>query len=131
MTPGTYLRKRREAAGLELADVALMLPTEPHMDALGRAEWLRQIEADQAPIGINVIAALRYAFAFDASVLQRLGDIRMKPSLAAPRICRVCACSQHDACVGGCAWVDVDLCSSCAPIAGTAALVPPPERAAA
>jgi len=29
------------------------------------------------------------------------------------QICRVCGCSQEDACEGGCSWVEKDLCSSC------------------
>jgi len=37
---------------------------------------------------------------------------------AAPRACRVCGCTEHDACLhpGGrpCAWVGADLCSVCA-----------------
>ena len=30
------------------------------------------------------------------------------------RRCRVCGCSEHDACPGPCAWVEEDLCSRCA-----------------
>lgn len=30
------------------------------------------------------------------------------------RTCRVCGCSQFDACPGGCYWVEADLCSRCA-----------------
>jgi len=30
------------------------------------------------------------------------------------RACRVCHCTQDDACLGGCAWFDADLCTSCA-----------------
>jgi len=29
------------------------------------------------------------------------------------RKCRVCGCTSHHACVGGCTWVDQDLCSKC------------------
>lgn len=28
--------------------------------------------------------------------------------------CRICGCSWHNACPGGCYWVEVDLCSKCA-----------------
>lgn len=28
--------------------------------------------------------------------------------------CRVCGCSDDDACPGGCYWVEPDLCSACA-----------------
>ena len=99
MSPGTYLRKRREAADLSVDDVAAMLPTEPRTAALSRAEWLRRIEADVVPIGNDVAAALRYAFAFDASVLRRLEDLRTSPGLPEPRLCRICACSEYDACL--------------------------------
>lgn len=30
------------------------------------------------------------------------------------RYCRVCGCSEHDACEGGCSWAGADLCSECA-----------------
>lgn len=30
-------------------------------------------------------------------------------------ICRECGCSDNNACLGGCYWVQPDLCSSCAP----------------
>jgi hypothetical protein len=29
------------------------------------------------------------------------------------RVCRVCGCSEFNACPGGCAWVEEDLCSTC------------------
>lgn len=28
--------------------------------------------------------------------------------------CRICGCSDRDACAGSCAWVEPDLCSTCA-----------------
>jgi hypothetical protein len=28
--------------------------------------------------------------------------------------CRICGCTQNNACVGGCYWVEKDLCSKCA-----------------
>jgi hypothetical protein len=28
--------------------------------------------------------------------------------------CRVCGCTDNDACEEGCYWVEADLCSSCA-----------------
>lgn len=114
MLPGNYLRLRREAAGLSIEAVALMLPTEPHVELAARATWLRQIEAGEAPIGNNVIAALKSAFRFDASVLRRLDDLRRTPGLSAPRICRRCACTEYDPCRDRlCHWVAADLCSSC------------------
>jgi hypothetical protein len=29
-------------------------------------------------------------------------------------VCRVCGCTNAQACAGGCFWVEEDLCSSCA-----------------
>lgn len=31
-----------------------------------------------------------------------------------PRTCRVCGCTDDDACFPPCSWVEVDLCSACA-----------------
>lgn len=30
------------------------------------------------------------------------------------QVCRVCGCTQDNACAGGCCWVEEDLCSRCA-----------------
>ena len=30
------------------------------------------------------------------------------------RTCRVCGCTDDEACEGGCTWVEEDLCSRCA-----------------
>lgn len=120
ITPGTYLRLRREAAGLSIEDVAGVIATVPHMDALGRAGWLRLVEADETPIGADVIDTLRNVFRFDQVVLMDLDDIaRGATVVPAPRLCRLCACSENDACIDpvthiGCAWVAAELCSACA-----------------
>lgn len=29
------------------------------------------------------------------------------------RRCRVCGCTQFNACLGGCYWIEEDLCSKC------------------
>ena len=29
-------------------------------------------------------------------------------------VCRVCGCTEYNACEGGCWWVEEDLCSACA-----------------
>lgn len=73
-TPGTYLRQRRQAAGLSIDDVAGRIGTIPHVSALTRAEWLRLVEADQAPIGGDVLHALRAAFPFNQRTLLALGQ---------------------------------------------------------
>jgi hypothetical protein len=128
MSPGTYVQLRREAAELSIDDVAMMLPTEPHVDVLARAAWLRTIEADAAPIGIDVISALRYAFAFDAFVLSELDYLRKYPgTIPEPMVC--------ERCDDGCWWKRPGLCSSCPddPADDSAEEVPHPvnDRAAA
>ncbi len=35
------------------------------------------------------------------------------------RVCRVCGCSELNACEGGCSWVEKDLCSACIDILST------------
>lgn len=34
---------------------------------------------------------------------------------AGVRACRVCGCTDDEACEGGCGWVEDDLCSECVP----------------
>lgn len=38
----------------------------------------------------------------------------LEKALAAQRRCRVCGCTERNACPGGCHWVEWDLCSECA-----------------
>jgi len=40
---------------------------------------------------------------------------KIKQLLKQERTCRVCGCTDDQACEGGCHWVEDDLCSSCAP----------------
>lgn len=121
MTPGAYLRKRREAAGLTLEDVAIRVGTMPPVSARTRGEWLATIEADAAPIAIATAFALRDCFRFDPHVLDALitlhaGHLATEPAM--PQLCRECGCSWHDPCLGrdltGCAWVagDPTLCTA-------------------
>ncbi|MCP3729285.1 XRE family transcriptional regulator [Sphingomonas sp. MG17] len=139
-SPGTYLRKRREAQCLSIDDVAAIFGTVPSVPLATRAAMLESIEADLTPIDDSVITALRKAtelgsFRFDPNVLIRLIDMRAgSPLLSnAPRLCRTCACSENDACVEGwpaatCGWRDdeVDLCTACGPDDGDAGEETPP-----
>jgi hypothetical protein len=38
-----------------------------------------------------------------------IADVVLEPS------CRICGCTEENACEGGCSWVEADLCSACAP----------------
>lgn len=42
------------------------------------------------------------------------GSRTLRMAANAVRVCRVCHCTDDDACLGGCAWFDVDLCTTCA-----------------
>ncbi len=116
MTPGAYLKHRRTAAGLDLHDVAAALATEPRLAEHARASWIERIEADIVPMSFTTIVALRRAFRFDLDVLAQLAAIAMHSPVEPPRLCRICACSEADPCLGhrgACSWIDEDLCSAC------------------
>lgn len=76
MTPGTYLKLRRQAAGLSVDDVAGLVHTAPHLGAFDRSAWIGRIESDVAAISPDVVRALASAFRFDRRVLLRLIDLR-------------------------------------------------------
>jgi hypothetical protein len=131
LTPGAYLKHRRTAAGLSVADVAGRLASEPRTAEHARAHWLELVEADVQPLGLSTVVALQGVFAFDLSVLLALEELAQGrlPRRGEPALCRICACSWHDACAtpgGGCSWVERDLCSACA----TPAPSPPAPAAA-
>lgn len=121
MSPGTYLRKRRESACLTIDDVALAIATAPSIPALDRAQWLTSVERDDAPVEEHMIDALSavHELPFDKHVLRILVAIARGETFDAPALCRVCACSWWDPCLctdgGDCAWVPDDpaLCTAC------------------
>lgn len=125
ITPGAYLQKRRRAAGMSLEDVAIMLDTSPAISNRARVDMLEEIEADLTPIDPGTVKALRFAFPFDPTVLNRLIDLHVhRANLPAPQLCRECGCSFFDPCVDhdrrACAWADRDLCTHCVPPAPAA-----------
>ena len=120
MTPGTYLAKRRQAAGLSLDDVAALVSTSPRLGEIDRRAWIERIEKDIAAISPDVAATLADVFPISRLVLQQLIDLRSYGvcSQPAPRLCVTCGCSDRDPCVdpathNGCAWASEDLCTSC------------------
>lgn len=117
LTPGAYLRHRREAALLSIGDVADMFHTQPRWSELERIDWLQRIECDVEQPTFRTLVALRACFTFDLDVLGDLVAIAHGGAVEAPRLCRICACSERDACHdhgGTCSWTDQDLCSACA-----------------
>jgi transcriptional regulator with XRE-family HTH domain len=69
ISPGTYVRIRRQALCLSLEDVALLLGSVPTIPALRRAEWLASIEADVTPLSLPTVIALHDAIRIDLRVL--------------------------------------------------------------
>lgn len=116
LTPGAYLKHRRQAAGLSVADVAARITTEPRSPEHQRGEWLELIEADAAPATFSTIVGLRLIYRFDLTVLAQLEAIAQGADILPPKLCRICACSERDACSDalghGCFWIDEDLCSA-------------------
>ena len=69
ISPGTYVRLRREALGLSLEDLALMLETVPGVSAHRRVQWLTMIESGAEEISVCVALALHDAIALDLRML--------------------------------------------------------------
>jgi len=65
MTPGQFLREARERHHLGIADLVPSLATIPPICAHDRAEWLALVEADRAPVTIDVGLALFRLLGFD------------------------------------------------------------------
>ncbi|MEA3390048.1 MAG: helix-turn-helix transcriptional regulator [Pseudomonadota bacterium] len=120
MTPGTYLKLRRVAAGQSLIDVAAMVATDPRYGEIDKVSWIDRIERDIAALSPDVIRTLGQAFRFSRPVLEQLITLRNYGPDAdeEPRICHLCGCTQNDACLDpdtghGCAWSGPDTCTSC------------------
>jgi hypothetical protein len=115
----TYLRLRREAAGLARVDVAARLAWE------GPAVWLvthfeerlAAIEEGREEPGDSALLALRMVFDFDVDVAKRQRAADRGELVLRPRVCTDCGCSTADPCeLGGgacCSWSVGDLCSAC------------------
>lgn len=131
MTPGTYLQKRRQVAGVTLHEAALILGTPAHSTrppaprirrALRRR--LQQVEASADFLCNREAGLLRSAFPFAVDIYQQLVDLHLAPDdidLPRPVVCRSCACSWFDPCLdpdgrkAPCAWTaDPELCTACA-----------------
>lgn len=122
MTPGTYLKKRRQAARLSVDDVAERIATAPPLAHIDRAAWIERIEEGIDPISADVLATLRSAYPFAPTIVWRLIDLpRFDPQeFDAPRLCMICGCSDRDPCfLPGpeprlcCGWGSADICTSC------------------
>jgi len=135
MTPGTYLRKRREAAGvsLELAAVAFLpcsnTPIQPVLGprsaghgmvatVLKIAAWLGELESDQRHVDGIALVQMSGVVPFEREAYDRLVALHLGVDVAPPSICRECGCGVLTACTHAgypCAWSETDpnLCTAC------------------
>jgi len=120
MSPGTYIAKRRTAAGLSIGEVAAALARFPG-ERQRLLVLLGELERDSIHVTRSMLDRLRRCFRFDVLVAEQLLDLHLSGDAAEvlphPQLCRACACSWHDPCEtddGPCAWAERDLCTSCA-----------------
>lgn len=107
MSPGEYLRKRREAAGISAAEVARQLAlmhfgnmTSPRAAILAELE---RAEDSTMPLSLAQAQVLRNVFPLDAAIYEALAqhhfaDQASRAELTQPRVCAACACSWNDPC---------------------------------
>ena len=143
MSPGTYLRKRREAANLSLEIAAFRLATLPEaalpaqVGAIDRLAFrLADAEEDRAPLDLAQAGLLRRVYAFDLDAYEKLLLLHLagpESGLPQPQLCRTCGCSWNDACLTGtgpCAWSDdPTLCTACVPATAPVQAGPAPRPA--
>jgi transcriptional regulator with XRE-family HTH domain len=122
LTAGQYLRKRREAAGLSIDEVAAGCAMPATRDAF--AARLARIEGDDVTTSDITLAMLRSTFRFDRQIYHNLAA----GLPAGTTLCRRCAYAWTDDAAGRppTYWPEPDLCARCAP---TAAAELPPEPA--
>lgn len=141
MTPGTYLRKRREAAGWTLKEVVCALVCLPDalrpvggMQMRRLAERLIDAENDEDNLTVAQASLLRRLYPFDLGIYECLELCFHGCAVPVSRICSDCGCSWHDACLtdhGPCAWSEThpELCTACERKAALAAELQPEEPA--
>ena len=104
LSPGDYLRLRREAAGVTIEALAACVSTAPALMLADRAAWLRAIEDGIAPVSVGTALALRHHYPFDLDVLDHLTIAAAGFPAGAPPLCHAC---------GGWRATDTTLCRAC------------------
>ncbi|MEG3169217.1 helix-turn-helix transcriptional regulator [Sphingomonas sp. LB3N6] len=69
ITPGTYIRLRREAAGLTIENVAMMIESDPPVCVQRRIQGLTMIEADIDEISPSTAMVLHDVIGVDLRIL--------------------------------------------------------------
>lgn len=128
VSPATYLRLRREAAGLTVRQLAdRLMRYRAQLLAEGTATHPAYTEARDAVALVELleregaraqhratVEALAACMPLDVDVYFQLAT---EPARSHPRVCHGCGCSTHDACqhdsYGSCAWVSPTQCSHC------------------
>jgi hypothetical protein len=129
-TPGLYMQKRREAAGLELDDLATILAGAGSGAADFRAQIValeaHDLDAFSALTHLTLLDRLDGPIRYDRAVYFALVAAEDNPARPLPPICRGCACSWQDPCLeqtgedlGPCGWANAGtteppLCTRCA-----------------
>ena len=106
MTPGRYIRLRREAARLTVCEVE----TELHGDVAHLSACLAFLEADRVKATYADARLLGRVFPISAAIVSELA------CGGNPPICQSCGCSEFDPCDEGgrgCAWASHGRCTSC------------------
>ena len=79
---------------------------------------LEKLEARDAERDLQLIAARLKADCgdnYEAAVGQAwiMGSRTVQNMVRGRRTCRICGCWELEACEGGCAWAEADLCTAC------------------
>jgi hypothetical protein len=113
MTPANYLRLRRGAAGLTIAQVAEVLMPRMEFRSM-TAAFLQALETDGYTAKNRIhIERLAQVFPLDPEVYYQLV---VEPTDRQPPICSGCGCSAYDPCNGPdgpCQWRAPDACGVC------------------
>jgi hypothetical protein len=126
MSPGTYIAKRREHAGLDQVDVAVMISADEDSARQAGVRLMRleggaleRIEGIEVDIFLDRLLA---AFRFRKDIFRALVAAQADPTRPVPPVCRECACSFFDPCFDDhgltCCWTNAGsgeepLCSQC------------------
>lgn len=115
ITPPAYVRLRRYAHDLSIVEVGERLASKAQDQAEARA-LIRVLETEGVVARHReTLELIATAFPIDPDVYFQLAT---QPFANHPAICRVCGCSQNDACGGeltpACGWDAPALCTACA-----------------
>lgn len=113
VTPAAYLKLRRRAAGLSVAQLAARIAPEVERSAEA-VDLLYVLETPGCRARHRAtIETIATVLPMDPDVYFQLAD---EPAERHPHVCRGCGCSAFDPCCGSrgvCGWTDTGLCSRC------------------